>query len=213
MWKWIADNLFWIIPSLVSAATILFVVINTNKQIKNQNKESHRPYLRVVKFEEVEKSFMNSYLTVKNDDDIISDKGRVDGKIWVHNLGYGIATNILLIGFDKAFCTKAGVEMKTKTGELFSVLDVGMSEDKSIKVSLSSNNNSDDTTYDLMLFYTDLNKNIYSTMLLIQVKNNKFWNLYYYPKGSLNFDDILEKRNVEYKDLVKKYIKRQLGQN
>jgi hypothetical protein len=204
----------WILPLIaivVQVVAIFFIVRNTNKQIKNQNKESHRPYLRVINFEEVEEEFMNSYLAVKNNEDTRNEVKTIHGEVWIRNLGYGTATNIFLLGFDKTVCTKAGIEEKVKTGETFSVLDLGLSENKAIETSLRSNNNSSDTTYDFMLFYTDLNKNIYSTMLLIQVKNNKFWNLYYYPHGSLNFDDILEKRNVEYRDLEKEYIKWELN--
>jgi len=199
------------VPSVVSAATIVFVVINTSRQIKNQNKESHRPYLRILDVNDSDEDSLNSYLSVKDNEELNSEREPVKTKIKIINMGYGPSTNILLLGFAHTFTSRAGVDEKKKTGELFSVLDVGLSEDSIIKVTLISNDNSTNTTYDLMLFYTDLNKNIYSTMLLIEVKKNEFWNLYYYPRGSANFDDILEKRKIKYKELEKKYKKKQLG--
>lgn len=211
MWKCIGENLFWIVPSLISAATIVFVVINTNKQIKNQNKESHRPYLRVLDVDDTNEDFLNSYIAVKDNEELNHENIPVQTIIKIKNMGYGIATNTLLLGFANTFINRAGVEEKDKTGKLFSVLDIGVLEETIIKISLNSNNNFDNATFDLMLFYTDLNKNIYSTMLLIEVKNNKYWNLYYYPRGSLNFDDILRKRNVKYRNFVKIYKKVQLG--
>ncbi|MDZ7796174.1 MAG: hypothetical protein U5N56_03620 [Candidatus Marinimicrobia bacterium] len=213
MWKFICENLFWIVPSLLSLGAIIAVVCNTNRQIKNQNKISYRPFLRVFDVNDSEEDFFNAYLSVKDNEDLNQESEPVKTKIKIRNMGHGIATNIIFVGFANTVIGRAGVDEKKKTGELFSVLVIGLSDESIIKVSLNSNDNSTSTTYDLMLFYTDLNKNIYSAMLLIEVKNNKFWNHYYYPKGSLNFDDILEKKKVKYNDLVKKYIKHQLGKD
>lgn len=213
MLKWISENLFWIVPSLISAATIVFVVVNTNKQIRNQNKESHRPYLKFFDINDCNEDFFNSYIAVKNNEGKNTEEKTVYTKIEIKNVGYGIATNIHLLGFANTVISKAGIEEKRETGKLFSVLDIGSSEESIIKITLASNENSTNTTYDLMLFYTDLNKNIYSTMLLIEVNKNELWNLYYYPNGTLNFDDIIKKRSVKYKALKRKYIKWKLGKS
>lgn len=49
-----------IIPIIVMIANIWIVNNNTNKQIENQNKETYKPRLKLVKFESIQ-NFNNEY--------------------------------------------------------------------------------------------------------------------------------------------------------
>ena len=107
-------NRNWIIPAIaiiVQIAMIIFIVKNTNRQIKNQNKESRRPHLIVDEIKEnwpdkleAEYQIENSYNKEKR------NKILTCYMLEIVNIGYGVAHNIKLIGVNKTTAFRLGLK-------------------------------------------------------------------------------------------------------
>lgn len=130
---------------------LIGVLLSTNKQIKNQNKESHRPYVEVQKIvlaqQNKEKRSYRIYIVLKN-------------------IGYGVAQKISLQQIDETESEITIIEYNSNYYNEYLSLGVDNESSKS-KIDVMSNNK--ELTF--LIFYSDLNYNIYCQYLWIDMSN------------------------------------------
>lgn len=225
------------VGSLGTVAAIVFVVINTNRQIKNQNKESHRPYISISSLSDItshdpityEKTY-NPYYEVKTYN-IIKNQilDNINAKIvfTIKNMGYGIARDIRIYSLDS---DKDSIKHKFRQTESVSsvtMLDIINGKSKKIlfdihyhckqykhfgkvtngKVKSVFDYNSRDYC-NFVLFYSDLNDNIYSTVFSLSFNCHGPFQYGYYTEGTSNFNKLIKDLPVDYKLLKQKYLHR-----
>jgi hypothetical protein len=206
---WFIENLYWIIPSLLSLGAIIAVALNTNKQIKNQNKEQHKPYLVVksfnTKLKDAPPSLYNEY-SIYNSPDKFEDypKG-INSILKIKNIGYGLATNIVLYGIHETIAHRIEIDEEDEA-QYYSVKHISPLEiyDWEIMVSPKKERSTFmSTTFDIMMFYTDVNLNVYSTLISITMPGRS--KITFHPKNSRNFKILLNEHQTNYKKLLRKY--------
>lgn len=162
------------------------------EQIENQNKESHRPYIRILDIRDilndlnVDKSFYfaSHQFKVKNDmldnhsfytnRSLELDKKNEDNvkiEIIINNCGYGIAHNIHFVGLKDTYYSS--IRFGQKSGNYFSILDIAQAETININFNIScylefndaSHKYEDGITF--LLFYSDLYENVFSSYIYV----------------------------------------------
>lgn len=228
----IYEWLLLIVPTVLSIINVWIVNANTNKQIKNQNKETYRPRLKLLSANRVNfdhsnyhKYYAHSlYYTDKN------SKASITLKIELENIGNGLANDLqfyMLNSGEK--CVGHQWLDNDKNQILSSTEEIPKGNKKEIIFDLNFNRDrlkkqedgfdGDDCVL-LICNYRDLNKNNYKILIGIILKkvdwNESFdlkeehiekmiFDYYYYQEDTKQFKGMINKKM--YKNKYKKVLK------
>ena len=212
-----------ILLPLFSIIIPVFATIYTvNNRIKAQNKENHQPYLvldKVIDLDKLNKSsyhltpvgrnYFNEnkkidYLNIESDNDI-------SVKLILHNIGYGVATNIkfydLLTGNQIHGTQESNMEENQK---LFTTLDMASQEERSIQARLINlvyldNNKLIEDHIRILCVYRDLNENIYNFIISINAKKDNHYDFFAYQPSSKSYSNYQKDNKKEFKKIIKSY--------
>lgn len=226
------------VGSIGTLVAIYFVVRNTNKQIENQNKQMHRPLLRIedvldasemdfeeqtyfqVKSEEVSRNISNSNFPTEEFGILVP----------IENIGEGIAIGLAFFnpitkafsgtsyGFSISYTKPISIRKRVDLNTEIKPLSIGK-----IPIRLYYNLDQDNGSRPLkardlcntIAMYSDIHNNIY--MLFIQVTLDRFEmdgnesnsiTYYQYYSGSRSFTKSISRYGITKRNLIKKYKER-----
>lgn len=228
------DKIISLVGVIISAAAILFVVRNTNRQIENQNKESHRPYIDIINIERIKHNYLRNYdekIEFSNEEQIphfLSKRYSVDFnneknvnmiiEIQLRNIGYGVANNLHFWSIHST--TFFNYIKGHKEGNHFSTINLARDQKVNLRVYIDFQLKEvhyrelrDNICF--LIFYSDLLGNIYSQFVNIYLvypfDNNKqdvYLNYTFYSQESSDFYRVLKNLEVDYDKELEKYKKK-----
>lgn len=222
------NSLVWInmlLPILTIAIPVFATVYTVTIRLKNQNRENHQPYLVLKKVESLPKIDVYAYyltLLGRNYKEInrlidIEDIKKIDSdndisvNLVLKNVGYGVATNIrfydLLTG-RKIHGTQES--NKEKNQKLFTTFDIAALEQKNMQSRIISLVETEAEVIKedhnrVLCVYKDLNNNIYSFIISINVKVNNHYDFFAYQPSSKSYKKWIKENKKEYKRIIKNY--------
>lgn len=223
-------SLLWVnllLPLLSIAIPVFVTVYTVSIRLKNQNRENHQPYLVLKKVESLPKVDVDGYyltLLGRNYKEInklidiedikkINNDTAISIDLILKNIGYGVATNIrfydLLTGA-KIHGTQES--NKEKNQKLFTTFDIASQEEKNMQARIMSfiESEADIEKEDhnrILCVYKDLNNNMYSFIISINVKTNNHYDFFAYQPSSKSYKNWIRENKKEYKKIIKKYEK------
>jgi len=219
---------FWLnvlFPLLSLLITVFATIYTVSNRIKYENMEKHRPYLVLSKIEALEKidlyayylialgrnyRELNEYIDIEQIDELESEN-RLDLNLIIHNIGYGVATNIkfynLLVGTQIHGSQQSNKERNQK---LFTTFDIASGEEKKMQTKLIHHIKDEDgiITEDhlrILCVYQDLNKNVYNFIISINVKQNGFYDFFAYQPSSSSYKRWIRQNKKQLKKIYKDY--------
>ena len=217
---------FWVnilLPVLSIVIPVFATIYTVNNRIKAQNMENHQPYVVLDKVMDLEKINIYSYyltpvgrnyLEMHPDIDYndLESKNDINVKMILHNIGYGVATNIkfynLLTG-RQVYGTQASSEDKNQ--KLFTTLDMEASEEKFVQarlVNLVRKNEDGIEEGDhirMLCVYKDLHNNIYNFIVSINAKSNGHYDFFAYQPSSSSYARWKKENKKQFKRIIKEY--------
>lgn len=171
-----------IIAGITTVVNVWLVNKNTNKQIKNQNKETYRPRLKLKKVEQCV-SNLNVVNYIKSNDYIekMSEKLKFRCKfnITLENIGYGFAHDVKFFNLISGKrCIKRQTHDSRESKKGFSTIDINKNgkDDIIFHTDFYFDQNKEEwfPTMDkcyILVVYNDLNQNSYTMLIDIQLIN------------------------------------------
>lgn len=198
------------IGSMFTLAAIYFVVQNTNKQIKNQNKESHRPHLCMSRNSNVDESILEIIINFNVSVDSISDKkNNKRHYIKLFNAGYGTASNIRFIGTTyKSYKREISISYQDDSARNHLIEPIRENKYTSIGLGtiIDSQNKNIMLPIYILVFYTDFNQNIYSTLIYLETTNQIGFTINFYNDNRKAFSAKIKEAGIDYKKAKYQYI-------
>lgn len=209
-----------ILPILSIVIPVFATVYTVNKRIKAQTRENHQPHLVLESINTI--SSINKYryyLTLvgrnyskKNISiiDVINNEKEniLNIQISLKNIGYGVATNIKfynLLNGEQIYGSQESSENSNQ--KLYTTFDIAASEVKKISSQVISDLNEDDMDHNRILcVYKDLNGNVSSFIITINVKKNNHYDYFAYQPSSLSYKKWIKENKKNYKKIINKYI-------
>lgn len=218
------------VGAIGSFGAIFVIILNTNKQIrnqnnnikkqiKNQNKENNRPFITVNRSYEKSSSESNCpeiYKVVTESANNLGKRKPIELFLEIKNIGNGVAINIELNKINENDIIDNG----DASGKHFTHCDLGINASNKIQMQIeygasNNKNNSVHKKYvdsiNFLLFYSDIYDSIYSTILDIRFTTDGKFIVLRYNCGSTDFDDAINSVNGNYDEKIKKYKKRYLN--
>lgn len=228
--QWANANLGIVVAILVGLVTIIFrnanAANNARKQIDNQNKQMHRPYLKVKDFLKVkdEEGKSIEYWFYRKGTDFIADYYEPDKityiddetktryyyyKISLENIGVGVATNFMLAQIDDKNELKKVSKVKNGIkGNIYSINDFKVKETRNMNLCFRIKGPIDEKLaigyFKVMMCYTDINENQYISFLSINAVKGSCRQ---YNEGGHKFARMLKDSKIKARD-VKKFYKK-----
>lgn len=198
------DHLAWIVPSLVAAVTIIIIHCDTNKQIKSNAKEQHRPFLTINHLKK-ENELSEGYLLIRTKS---LGAPKMDNeskylKINMKNIGHGVATKIKLFGITEGYDIIEFSSDDPRNESILSTLSVGPGDMFYINIIIPPDVSVN--SFKFIFLYEDLNNNTYSAYLLMDSLQKAKAQYTLYPDNSSNFNEMIKKLKIDYDALIKKY--------
>lgn len=213
-----------LLPVLSIVIPVFATLYTVDNRIKAQNKENHQPYLVLEKIENIEKINEYSYYLTPVGRNYLNDHQVIDYsnietdndiavRLHLHNIGYGVATNIkfynLLTG-EQVHGTQANNDEKNQ--KLFTTFDMEASEEKNVQariinlVGMKDEKEVEDHIR-MLCVYRDLNENIYDLIISINAKRNYHYDFFAYQPSSRSYAKWKKENNKQYKKIIKAYKK------
>ena len=197
--------------TILSILIPVFATIYTAySRIRNENKETHKPYLVLDDIVEIEK--VDEYKYHFNfEGRAYSNKQIEKGiilpiSITIKNIGYGVASNI------KFYNLFTGEEMigsqlkdDNRIQKLFTTLDIADDKEKSIQANVWANIEQQVDQNCILCIYQDLNGNIYDFIISINIKSNNKYDFFAYQASSHSYNRCIQENKAAYKQIYKKY--------
>lgn len=213
---WI-DILLPILTILIPVFTTIYTVTN---RIKNENREEHKPYIILDSIKDLDALDTHKYFLTavgrnyKEEYEINNDLNS-ENKIYLNlvlkNIGYGVASNIkfydLLTG-----CEIHGMQdsIKNQNQKLFTTFDIAKDESKNVQMQVISLIKEEDGILKedhnrILCVYEDLNNNVYSTIITINMKEKTHYDFFAYQPTSKSYKRWIKENRKEYKKIYKEY--------
>lgn len=213
---WI-DILLPILTILIPVFTTIYTVTN---RIKNENREEHKPYIILDSIKDLDALDTHKYFLTavgrnyKEEYEINNDLNS-ENKIYLNlvlkNIGYGVASNIkfydLLTG-----CEIHGMQdsIKNQNQKLFTTFDIAKDESKNVQMQVISLIKEEDGILKedhnrILCVYEDLNNNVYSTIITINMKEKTHYDFFAYQPTSRSYKRWIKENRKEYKKIYKEY--------
>lgn len=212
-------------PLLTVAIPVYATIFTVNSRIKNENKENHKPYLALKKVSDINsidkyryyliligRNYLNTHdNTDFNNVKLVENEKDIAVNLLIENIGYGVATNIrfynLLTG-KPIDGTQENNENRNQ--KLFTTFDIASSAEKQVQARIISSilNNDDVLVEDhnrILCIYKDLNNNIYSFIMSINIKNTGHYDFFSYQPSSKSYKKWVLENQKQYKMILKNY--------
>lgn len=213
---WI-DILLPVLTILIPVFTTIYTVTN---RIKNENREEHKPYIILDSIKDVDSLDTHKYFLTavgrnykeeyENNSEKIDDN-QICLNLVLKNIGYGVASNI------KFYDLLTGVEIhgtqdsiKDKNQKLFTTFDIAKDEIKNVQMKVISLLKEEDGIIKedhnrILCVYEDLNNNVYSTIITINMKEKSHYDFFAYQPTSRSYKRWIKENRKEYKKIYKEY--------
>lgn len=214
------DNWITLVLSLMSIVIPVFATIYTvNNRIRNENKEAHKPYLVLNELKTLnEINIYSYYLTpisrnyrekygneIKNSDSVLNIE------LILENVGYGIASNIKFYDLLTGEGIK-GTQTSTKEQDqkLFTTFDIAVAKNKKVQAQLFNLllENDGMVVEDhnrILCIYQDLNSNVYSFIISINIKAKGHYDFFTYQQTSKSYKKWIKENKKEFNKIVREY--------
>lgn len=212
-------------PLLTVAIPVYATIFTVNNRIKNENRENHKPYLALKKVSDIEtinkykyyliligRNYLQSHenidlskLQLKENDKDISVN------LSIENIGYGVATNIKLYNLLTGKAIDGMQEIsENKNQKLFTTFDIASSFEKQVEARIVSSilDNDGVVVEDhnrILCVYKDLNNNIYSFIISINIKQTGHYDFFSYQPSSKSYKKWVLENKKQYKMIMKNY--------
>lgn len=200
------DYLTIIFSSLTLIVSIAVAIYTVNSRVKNENREKHKPYL-VLKSLQILKALdqYKYYITLKKTEP--GDEVEIPFNIVLDNIGYGVASNIRFYDLLTGECIKGTQTLeKNLNQQLFTTLDVASSKSIEVQMLLINYLSKNPIRHNRILcIYEDLNENIYSLIISINIKSKKNYDFYAYQPTSKSFKRCILECKKQYEKIIKDY--------
>ena len=217
---------FWInilLPLLAIVIPVFATLYTVSSRIKAQNKENHQPYVVLDKVMDLDKINVYSYYLTpigrnfleanpQIDYSSIESDNDINVKLLLHNIGYGVATNIkfynLLNGL-QVHGTQASNEESNQ--KLFTTLDMEATEEKNVQARLISlvredeNGLAIDDHIRMLCVYRDLHENIYNFIISINAKRDNHYDFFAYQPSSKSYAKWRKENKKEFNKILRTY--------
>ncbi len=212
-----------LLPVLSIIIPVFATVYTVNNRIKAQNMENHQPYVVLDKVAEIDKiNKLSYYLTAvgrnylkSNPDFDYNDsetEGDINVKLMLHNIGYGVATNIkfynLLTGNQIYGAQSSSGDVNQK---LFTTLDMEASEESSVQarivnlVRTDENGTEIDDHIRMLCVYKDLHNNVYNFIISLNAKSGGHYDFFAYQPSSKSYARWKKENKKEFNKIIKEY--------
>ncbi len=212
-------------PLLTVAIPVYATIFTVNNRIKNENRENHKPYLALKRVNDIEtinkykyyliligKNYLLSHENIElsklqlreNDKDI-------SVSLSIENIGYGVATNIKLYNLLTGKAIDGMQEIsENKNQKLFTTFDIAASFEKQVEARIVSSILDDDGIVfedhnRILCVYKDLNNNIYSFIISINIKQTGHYDFFSYQPSSKSYKKWVLENKKQYKMILKNY--------
>lgn len=213
-----------LLPILTIAIPVFATVYTVNSRIKNDKMESHKPYLVLESIKDLNKLDKSKYYltflgrnyvrrNLKVETNVLEKIGS-DSEIYVdislRNIGYGVASDI------KFYNLLTGEEfhgnqenLKNMNQKLFTTLDVGTNEIKTVQVKvvnfIEDGEIKEEDHNRILCVYKDLNNNVYSLIITINMKEQNHYDFFAYQPTSRSYMKWIRQNKKEFKKIYKTY--------
>lgn len=197
--------------TILSIMIPVFATIYTAySRIRNENRETHKPYLVLDEIEELETvdvyNYHFNFEGKKYSKKEIEHGVILPVSIRIKNIGYGVASNI------KFYNLFTGNEMigtqekdDNRIQKLFTTLDIAANQEKDIQANVYEDIDDTEDYNQVLCIYQDLNGNIYDFIISINIKSNHKYDFYAYQPSSHSYEKCINKHQKAYKSIYKKY--------
>lgn len=190
--------------TILSIAIPVFATIYTAySRIRNENRETHKPYLvldKIIKLEELNKY---KYYLLFSKDATISDNSLFVSLI-IKNIGYGVASNIKFYNLSTGEEIEGMQERDSKQiQKLFTTLDIASQNEKRLQACICDNKIDDNIK--ILCIYKDLNENVYDFIINISIKENNNYHFFAYQPSSRSYKQWIKDNKRAYYKIYKKY--------
>lgn len=212
-------------PLLTVAIPVYATIFTVNNRIKNENRENHKPYLALKKVSDCDlidkfRYYLillgRNYLSTNGDINLNNVKLKENEKdiavnLLIENIGYGVATNIrfynLLTG-KPIDGTQENSENRNQ--KLFTTFDIAANYEKQVQARIISsiindNNIAIEDHNRILCIYKDLNNNIYSFIISINIKSTGHYDFFSYQPSSKSYKKWLLENKKQYKQILRNY--------
>lgn len=217
---------FWVnvlLPVLSIVIPVFATIYTVNNRIKAQNMENHQPYVVLDKLVDLDKINVYSYYLTPVGRNYLEkhpdldynnpgDKNDINVKMILHNIGYGVATNIkfynLLTG-KPIYGTQTSSEDENQ--KLFTTLDMEASEEKFIQARIinlvrkTEEGIEEEDHIRMLCVYKDLHNNIYNFMISINAKSNGHYDFFAYQPSSSSYNRWKKENKKQYNEIIRDY--------
>ncbi|HHW69060.1 MAG TPA: hypothetical protein GX747_01810 [Tenericutes bacterium] len=213
------------LPMLSIIIPVFATVYTVNKRIKEQNRANYQPYLVLDEITPIKQIDIYSYhLTLigtnyqkigksMTEEELLKlQQGKnIYVNLGIKNIGYGVATNIkfynLLTG-SQIYGTQAII--KEKNQKLFTTFDIAKERAKNVQAVIinrekKENGISYDDHYRILCVYQDLNQNIYSFIIALNIKEKQYYDFFAYQPSSKSYNKWILENKKEYKKIFNDY--------
>lgn len=212
-------------PLLTVAIPVYATIFTVNNRIKNENRENHKPYLALKKVTSIEKIDKYNYYLIFigrnyllnhpsydiNNMKLLESDKEISVDLVIENIGYGVATNIKFYNLLTGDCIIGTQEInENKNQKLFTTFDIASASLKQVQAKIfSSIINQEDVIVEehnrILCVYKDLNNNIYSFIISINVKNTGHYDFFSYQPSSRSYKKWVLENKKQYKKILKNY--------
>lgn len=213
-------------PLLTVAIPVYATIFTVNNRIKNENRENHKPYLVLKKVSDIEtinkyKYYLiligRNYLLSHDNVDLsklqlLENDKDISVSLSIENIGYGVATNIKLYNLLTGKAIDGMQEIsENKNQKLFTTFDIASSFEKQVEARIVSTilNNDDGVVVEdhnrILCVYKDLNNNIYSFIISINIKQTGHYDFFSYQPSSKSYKKWVLENKKQYKMILKNY--------
>lgn len=197
--------------TILSIMIPVFATIYTAySRIRNENKETHKPYLVLDDVQLLE--CIDEYKYYFNFEGKKYHKGQIEEYyvlpvcLLLKNIGYGVASNIK---FYNLFTGKETVGNQLKDDnriqKLFTTLDIASNAEKRIQANVFEKAGDAEDHNRILCVYQDLNGNIYDFIISINTKPNNNYDFFAYQRSSHSYRKWINENKKQYLKIYQKY--------
>lgn len=213
-----------IILTIASIIVPVFATIYTGYiRIKNENRESHMPYLILGEIEKIYNvnrfvyflAIIGEKVRKKSDftdiDSLSRKEGNINISLALKNIGYGVASNIKFYDLNTSNQI-IGLQETSKTinQKKFTTFDIPKETEKKVQTCLITEKENGiilEESLSVLCIYQDLNENIYDFIIGINVKKGGAYDFFAFQRSSHSYKKLIKERHRQYKEIIKDYSK------